>query len=339
MNTNVKQFLNSGFRFMSRITPNLALWIRQYLAFKHERDFFIKRFGDFMNDSNFGTNLQNLINGLDNESVITVNNIISRYYIYTHKKSMLNPLKLFTKNEITELKLCQKEFFCKCYKKSKSLYVYKEYKFSENHFESSVLYSEHGIEHIENIDLIKEKAIIDVGGYIGDSLVILTKLTTNNIYTFEAVSDNFKLLKDTIKLNNLPNIIPENTALGSSKGVLQINTNGASSSVKFSDFNNSNKNIIEVPVITLDEYVKENNIQVGLIKVDIEGAEPDFLIGAKKTIYTQKPTILLSIYHNAHDFFMLKPLIESWDLGYKFKIYKPTDGAVVMETLLICEIR
>lgn len=62
---------------------------------------------------------------------------------------------------------------------------------------------------------------------------------------------------------------------------------------------NINKKYEEISIITLDSFVEENNIRVGLIKVDIEGSEQDFLKGAEKTIKTQKPFLLISIYHNA----------------------------------------
>jgi hypothetical protein len=93
-----------------------------------------------------------------------------------------------------------------------------------------------------------------------------------------------------------------------------------------------------VDVITLDSYVEKHNLEVGLIKVDIEGFEQKFLQGAKKTISSQKPTLLLSIYHNADDFFHIKTIIESWDLGYKFKIVKPADKSILIDTNLIAEI-
>ena len=38
------------------------------------------------------------------------------------------------------------------------------------------------------------------------------------------------------------------------------------------------------------------------------------------------------------DFFNIKPMIESWDLGYEFKIVKPVDGAIILETMLIAEV-
>ena len=88
---------------------------------------------------------------------------------------------------------------------------------------------------------------------------------------------------------------------------------------------------------SLDKYVEENNLKVGLIKTDLEGSEQQFLKGAEKTIKTQRPTLLISIYHTASDFFTIKPLIESWDLNYNFRIVKPLDGEIMLETLLICE--
>ncbi len=93
----------------------------------------------------------------------------------------------------------------------------------------------------------------------------------------------------------------------------------------------------EIEITTLDKFVKENNLNVGLIKVDIEGAEQDFLKGALNTIKTQKPTLLLSIYHSMDDYLSIKPFIESLNLGYRFRVYHPDDGKVMFETLLICE--
>ena len=77
---------------------------------------------------------------------------------------------------------------------------------------------------------------------------------------------------------------------------------------------------------------------------DLINLNPDFSAilaqkGALETIRTQKPTLILSIYHNASDFFDIKPLIENLDLGYKFKVHKPFDYTIVAETVLICEVR
>lgn len=248
-----------------------------------------------------------------------------------------NPLYIFEDNDIENLRKLQSDFFIKPKKIRNNVFEYKDYLLPINNFGASILYYEHGIEMVENLEIIKNKCILDVGGFIGDSVLVLSKIPCKHIYTFEAIPDNFKLMEQTFALNETKNVTIENVAIGSQKGELSLSVNfGCSTSVESDQ--KSSDTIITVPMISLDEYVQENNIEVGLIKVDIEGAEPEFLKGAENTICQQKPIILLSIYHNAHDFFELKPLIESWGLGYNFKIYKPVDGAIVRETLLICEV-
>ncbi len=93
-----------------------------------------------------------------------------------------------------------------------------------------------------------------------------------------------------------------------------------------------------IAITTLDDFVAEHGIEVGFIKVDIEGFEQHFLAGAKKTICTQKPALLISIYHSGDDYFNIKPLIESWNLGYQMRIYKGTDMALSIDTALYCYI-
>ena len=61
--------------------------------------------------------------------------------------------------------------------------------------------------------------------------------------------------------------------------------------------------------------------------------------GARRTIEKYKPVLLMSIYHNADDFFNIKPMIESWNLGYKFRIHKLIDYSVSREVLLIAEVK
>ena len=48
----------------------------------------------------------------------------------------------------------------------------------------------------------------------------------------------------------------------------------------------------------------------GFIKMDIEGAERNALIGAKNTIIKNKPVLTVCIYHKPEDFFDIPLLIE-----------------------------
>ena len=46
---------------------------------------------------------------------------------------------------------------------------------------------------------------------------------------------------------------------------------------------------------------------------------------------------MISIYHNFDDFWNIKPLIESWNMGYQFKIRKPYSLDFCGDMILIAE--
>ena len=54
--------------------------------------------------------------------------------------------------------------------------------FPVNNFLGTIFIDNYFIEEIEHPEKLKDKAIIDVGAYIGDSALLLSKLTNNNVY-------------------------------------------------------------------------------------------------------------------------------------------------------------
>ncbi len=220
---------------------------------------------------------------------------------------------------------------------------YDKYILPKNHFEPEVFYDKSGMNYIKNINQVKNKNIIDAGGYIGDSAIVFSDYTDKNVYSFEPFLQNYNLMLKTIELNKKNNIIPVNMALGDSNKELSLYSDGdlnmGLSIERNSEQSDINSFENKVKMATLDSYVKENNIEVGLIKTDLEGFEQSFLKGAIETIKEQKPVLIISIYHNYSDFFEIKPMIENLNLGYKFKIIEPKNhGAAIVSTLLIAEV-
>lgn len=206
------------------------------------------------------------------------------------------------------------------------------------HFEVGVFYHKHSLKEAfskETLQRIRQKDIIDVGGFIGDSAIIFEReFTERNIYSFEPTSKNYALMQETLRLNDSKRIIPIHQGLGIKSENLKIRFFGGASHI---DLRGQSEDLESISITTLDEFVRENKLEVGFIKVDIEGFEQEFLKGARETIESQKPAMLLSIYHNGSDFFDIKPMIESWDLGYQFKIIKPIDYTISIEAALFCE--
>ncbi len=321
-------------RRLQRIDDNTipkVLWSKEL-----ERNLVKLNWGDVTKQGDFAEKFIKLTKGMDPNSIQAVIRILIglKAYLNSDKEA----LDLFTRSEQEKIRWLKENFYSKILKLSDNLFAYKNYLLPINGFQPSVFYYKHGLAEVETADSVAGKSIIDVGGFIGDSVLIFEELHPEKIYTFEALPDNFNLLQQTLKLNDIKNVVAENIALGAEKGKCTLHIGGSCTTAADRPGINYSGDM-DVPVITLDEYVAENKIEnIGLIKVDIEGAEPDFLVGAKSTICAQKPILLLSIYHNAHDFFELKPLIESWNLGYRFKIHKPAFGSVTEETLLIAEI-
>ena len=90
-----------------------------------------------------------------------------------------------------------------------------------NNFQVEVFYHKYGISEIP--DHIKKslsgKDFIDAGAYIGDSALILNELNPRRIYAFEPVKENISLLRQTIRLNNINNVVIVDKALSSKEGI------------------------------------------------------------------------------------------------------------------------
>lgn len=295
----------------------------------------IKSFYEYYERSDFKDLFLRLVRGLDAEDVAMIVKILQRQ---RRAKETTGAADLFSLEEQKEILKMKKELAGEILKVSDDMYCYKNYFLPIRHFEASVFYYRHGIDCIEHPEKIRQKDILDIGGFIGDSVLVLEPLTEKRIFTFEAVQKHYDLIKKTVELNSLDNVVIERMAMGDHEGEIEIEVAGSSSSI------NPNEVVKvtgaeTVPLGTLDKYVETHPMEVGLIKVDIEGAEQSFLRGARKTIERDKPVLLMSIYHNADDFFNIKPMLESWDLGYKFRIHKPVDYSVSREVLLIAEVR
>jgi len=272
-----------------------------------------------------------LTDGLDKESIHTIDRILKRIQIAKRNHGL--PIGMYDAKEKEDSRYLIKNFDCQIKKISGDCYAFKQYKLPIPHFEPCVFMSLHGIPEIDtDPGVLKEKDIIDAGGFIGDSVLVLAPYTERNVYTFEPVKENFDLLLKTMELNHIQNVVCENVALGSRQGEVSFQENGSTSKKVVNSGGRG------VPVITLDEYVREHRLQVGLIKTDLEGMEQDFLAGAKETITNQKPVLLLSMYHNDSDFFEMKQLLESWDVGYHFKVRRGLEHSILLETMLIAEV-
>jgi len=145
--------------------------------------------------------------------------------------------------------------------------------------------------------------IFDVGANIGFYSIALGRKLKNvsgsKIWAIEAVQSNFNRLTRMVELNELKDIIsPVNIALGNMQGevLFHMTDEGKSSTgnaiwVK-EGIPHSRQPHTKAYMTRLDDFTKENNInKCDLIKVDIEGAELDFILGGTNFINKTLPLI------------------------------------------------
>jgi FkbM family methyltransferase len=164
----------------------------------------------------------------------------------------------------------------------------------------------------EFLNLTKDEVVVDCGAYDGDSLFnYINKIGGySKYYAIEPDFNNFKTLKN--KIINLPNTQILNIGVWNKKDRLSFNLNDDQSKI----MNNEpelDSNIIMVDTV---DNICENT--ASFIKMDIEGAEYEALLGSVKTISLQKPKLAISIYHKQIDLYRLFILIKSIRSDYKF---------------------
>jgi hypothetical protein len=90
------------------------------------------------------------------------------------------------------------------------------------------------------------------------------------------------------------------------------------------EFMSHTENLVSdsVPIITLDSFVKENNIKyVDLMKIDTESTEPDVIKGMYETLQRDQPTIFCEVLKGRGSEKPLEELMHA--LGYRFYLLTP----------------
>jgi methyltransferase, fkbM family len=260
------------------------------------------------------------------------NTRIIPYASYTDKKGYLLKKTLIFNNEELE----EQNNVLHAYSNIKSEYILP----NGSVYEIPVFFYEHGLKYLnqKQLDFVRNGDILDLGGFIGDSALILQKYTDNTVYSIDMNPQNISTMKYVLSTNHVENKVHPILA-----GVSDKDTNeffyGDSS---YSTLNHNMENIDiykkneTIPIYTVDTLTTSLNIHPHFMKLDVEGMEYETIIGAQKTISTHRPILCISIYHTAKDFLYIKPLLESWNLGYHFHIENHNPFDPVYEKMLVC---
>ena len=171
---------------------------------------------------------------------------------------------------------------------------------------------------------IEGKAFIDGGAYRGESAFIFAdNYHPSKVYSFEPMQDTREILAANIEKYNKTSVV-EAVPFGlSDRSKKTSMTNwgiGASAADVALDMAQAEDIVKGIEFVSIDDFVSYNNLNIGVIKLDVEGLEYPAIKGALNTIKNQKPVLLISVYHTVRDLLQIKPMLEDLDLDYKFML-------------------
>jgi FkbM family methyltransferase len=150
-------------------------------------------------------------------------------------------------------------------------------------------------------DIVKPgMTVIDIGAHIGYYTLLFAKCVGPNgrVVAFEPLPVNFELLKRNIQLNELNYVQIFSQAVFSRNEELILSVpDDLPHSGDASVYKNSGTKQFRVPAIALDTFCESAGLRPDILKMDVEGAEYDVLMGAEKTIDRFQPKLLIELHH------------------------------------------
>ncbi|MCZ2809372.1 MAG: FkbM family methyltransferase [Candidatus Bathyarchaeota archaeon] len=133
----------------------------------------------------------------------------------------------------------------------------------------------------------KDMVVVDIGANIGYYTLLAARLAgeEGKVFAFEPEPYNYRLLCKNIEVNGYRNVIPKQKAVFSKTGKMKLfldtrNLGGHS----LSEANVDRGASITIEATSLDDFFKNTNYKIDVIKMDVQGSEMGVLEGMTNTI-------------------------------------------------------
>lgn len=139
--------------------------------------------------------------------------------------------------------------------------------------------------------------VVDIGANIGYYALMESRIVGDQgkVYAIEPEPRNYQLLKNNVELNNYSNRVELfNIAIGNRTGKELFEISDKYNTHRIAKSRSSDKHI-EVPITTLDEFLKDKSAD--FVRMDVEGYEYFIVLGMEKTLEKKHPLKLFIEMH------------------------------------------
>ncbi|MQF95920.1 MAG: FkbM family methyltransferase [SAR202 cluster bacterium] len=181
--------------------------------------------------------------------------------------------------------------------------------------------------------------VLDIGGHVGYYSLIAARKTgsAGRVFAFEPELSNYELLTQNIELNGYQNITAVNKAAFRGTGKLALHISGLDTG-RHSIYDHSlpETGTQEVETVAVDSFLESQGWpKVSLVKIDVEGAEVDVLVGMDrllrepediKLIVEFNPLLLQNAGVDVHQFLEIPT---RW--GFTVQVVDEEEGIIPLE--------
>lgn len=148
-------------------------------------------------------------------------------------------------------------------------------------------------------NLIRPSAVVyDIGAHVGYTTVLFAHYLkgTGVVHAFEILPSTADFLRKTVKANDFRNISIHVVGLGAEETIFELPIGKtAMTSIRAKKY--EGQRCERCKVVILDAYRRENRLPFpALIKMDIESAEIDCLMGSLELINECRPTMIIAFH-------------------------------------------
>ena len=175
----------------------------------------------------------------------------------------------------------------------------------------------------------KDSLVLDIGANIGALSIPMAEAVGENglVISCEPQYLVHQLLVGNLALNQVRNVLPLNVAVGREKGTMMVPDLLASDVRELNcgglELGHEHKTgkqtqVKQTQVITVDSLIQGDK-EVSCIKIDVEGMEPEVLLGAMGTLIRHKPVVYFEIDRPSWN----KAVAILFELGYRCFTHQP----------------
>lgn len=147
---------------------------------------------------------------------------------------------------------------------------------------------------------LRDKIVLDIGGYIGDTAIYFSHLGASVVYVYEPHPVLYKMMIKNIELNNIKNIKTSNCGISDEDSIISIKEKKSAegpTAVFGLDMPEENQGkTVEVKVVSFKKII-EHIGDIDFMKMDCEGCEFQALLSCD-TIYLKKIRKMVVEYHD-----------------------------------------